>query len=74
MSEDIDIALIKKRSLTGVVALTSRTFILQVIALSATFLLTIFLSPQVFGVFYVVSAIISFLIFTFLSIKDKLGS
>jgi len=61
MSEDIDIALIKKRSLTGVVALTSRTFILQVIALSATFLLTIFLSPQVFGVFYVVSAIISFL-------------
>ncbi|KKW11456.1 MAG: Polysaccharide biosynthesis protein [Microgenomates group bacterium GW2011_GWC1_49_7] len=59
--EDIDIALIKKRSLTGVVALTSRTFLLQVIAFVATFLLTIFLSPQIFGVFYVVSAIISFL-------------
>ena len=59
--EDIDIALVKKRSLTGVVALTSRTFLLQVIAFIATFLLTIFLSPQIFGVFYVVSAIINFL-------------
>ncbi|MCX6793696.1 MAG: oligosaccharide flippase family protein [Candidatus Gottesmanbacteria bacterium] len=59
--EEIDIALVKKRSLTGVVALTSRTFLLQVIAFIATFLLTIFLSPQIFGVFYVVSAIINFL-------------
>lgn len=61
MPEDVDIALIKKRSLTGVVALTSRTFILQLISFGATFLLTIFLSPQIFGVFYVVSAIINFL-------------
>lgn len=59
--EDIDIALVKKRSLTGVVALTSRTFVLQIIAFAATFLLTIFLSPQIFGVFYVVSALINFL-------------
>ncbi len=59
--QDVDIALIKKRSLTGVVALTSRTFILQVVAFIATFLLTIFLSPQIFGIFYVVSAIINFL-------------
>lgn len=59
--EDIDIAQVKKRSLTGVVALTSRTFFLQVIAFAATFLLTIFLSPQIFGIFYVVSAIINFL-------------
>lgn len=59
--EDIDIALIKKRSLSGVVALTSRTFILQIISFAATFLLTIFLSPQIFGVFYVVTAIINFL-------------
>jgi O-antigen/teichoic acid export membrane protein len=59
--EEIDIALVKKRSLTGVVALTSRTFLLQVIAFAATFFLTIFLSPQIFGIFYVVSAIINFL-------------
>jgi O-antigen/teichoic acid export membrane protein len=59
--EEIDIAMVKKRSLTGVVALTSRTFLLQVIAFAATFLLTIFLSPQIFGIFYVVSAVINFL-------------
>jgi len=59
--QEIDIARIKKRSLTGVVALTSRTFLLQIIAFTSTFLLTIFLSPEIFGVFYVVSAIINFL-------------
>ncbi len=59
--QDIDIALVKKRSIKGIIALTSRTFFLQIIAFSATFLLTIFLSPQVFGIFYVVSAIIAFL-------------
>lgn len=52
---------IRGRALAGVVVLTSRTFILQVIAFGATFLLTIFLSPAVFGIFYVVSAIIAFL-------------
>ncbi len=52
---------VKMRSIAGVVALTSRTFILQVIAFVATFFLTIFLTPAVFGLFYVVSAIIAFL-------------
>lgn len=59
--EEIDIATIKQKSISGVVALTSRTFVLQIIAFVATFLLTVFLSPSVFGIFYVVSAIISFL-------------
>lgn len=59
--QDVDIALIKKKSLTGVIALTSRTFLLQIVAFFATFLLTIFLTPSIFGIFYVVSAIISFL-------------
>ncbi len=52
---------IKTRSIAGVVALTSRTFILQLVAFIATLFLTIFLSPAVFGLFYVVSAIIAFL-------------
>ncbi|MBI5620961.1 oligosaccharide flippase family protein [Candidatus Gottesmanbacteria bacterium] len=52
---------IRGRTLSGIVALSSRTFFLQLIAFSATFLLTIFLSPAVFGIFYVVSAIIAFL-------------
>lgn len=59
--EDVDIAIIRKKSLSGVLALVSRTFFLQVIAFGATFLLTIFLSPAIFGIFYVVSAIISFM-------------
>lgn len=60
-TEDIDIAILKKKSIAGIVALTSRTFVLQIIAFGATFLLTIFLSPSIFGIFYVVSAIIAFL-------------
>ena len=59
--EEIDIALIKQKSISGIVALTSRTFLLQLIAFAATFLLTIFLSPAIFGIYFVVSAIISFL-------------
>src|SRR3989344_1157021 len=60
MSE-IDIAILKKKSLSGIVTLTSRTFLLQLVAFGATFLLTIFLAPDIFGIFYVVSAVISFL-------------
>lgn len=59
--QDIDIALFKHRTLSGIVALTTRTFVLQFISLGATLLLTIFLSPSIFGIFYIVSAIISFL-------------
>ncbi len=59
--QEVDIARIKKKSLAGVVAMTTRTFFLQIVAFVATFLLTIFLSPSIFGVFYVVSAFISFL-------------
>jgi lipopolysaccharide exporter len=61
MDVQIDIAEIKKKSLKGIVALTYRTFILQIIAFAATFMLTVLLTPAVFGIFYVVSAVISFL-------------
>ena len=59
--EEIDIAIIKKRSIRGIFALTSRTFFIQVISFISNFLLTIFLSPSIFGVFFVVSAAIAFL-------------
>jgi len=58
--EEIDVNRIKKKSVSGVIALGTRTFILQLIAFGATFLLTIFLTPTIFGIFYLVSAIISF--------------
>ena len=52
---------IKRRSFFGMIALTSRTFLLQIISLVATFILTVLLDPAVFGVFFVVSAAINFL-------------
>ena len=52
---------IKRRSVSGVIALTSRTAFLQIISFVGTFLLTIFLSPETFGVFFVVTAMVSFL-------------
>ncbi len=60
-TQEIELNAIKKKAIAGVLALTSRTFFLQLIAFGATFLLTIFLTPAIFGVFYVVSAIIAFL-------------
>jgi len=59
--EEIDIAVITKRSIHGVFALTSRTFVIQIVSFLANFLLTIFLSPAIFGVYFVVSAAIAFL-------------
>ncbi|OGG06421.1 hypothetical protein A3D05_04550 [Candidatus Gottesmanbacteria bacterium RIFCSPHIGHO2_02_FULL_40_24] len=51
----------KNKVVGGVLALTTRTFILQIISFTATFILTILLSPEIFGIFFVVSAVISFL-------------
>lgn len=59
--EEIDIAQIKKRSIRGIFALTSRTFVIQIVSFIATFILTIYLTPEVFGIFFVVSAAIAFL-------------
>lgn len=59
--QEIEIRDIARRSVRGVFALTSRTFVLQVIALITSFILTIFLDPATFGVFFVVSAAIAFL-------------
>ncbi|MCH7951993.1 oligosaccharide flippase family protein [Patescibacteria group bacterium] len=61
--DEIDIEAVKRRSVKGVVALTSRTLFLQVISFVATFLLTVFLSPREFGVFFVVSAVVNFLVY-----------
>jgi PST family polysaccharide transporter len=59
--EDIDINLVKQKSAKGIFVLAGRTFLLQSVAFFSTILLTIFLSPSVFGIFYIVSAVISFL-------------
>lgn len=59
--EEIDIAAVRKRSIRGIFALTSRTFFIQFVSFLANFILTIFLTPSIFGVFFVVSAAIAFL-------------
>ncbi|MEX2007774.1 MAG: oligosaccharide flippase family protein [Candidatus Levyibacteriota bacterium] len=59
--EEVDIALVTKRSIRGIFALTSRTFFVQLVGFVSTLLLTIYLSPSVFGIFFVVSAAIAFL-------------
>src|SRR5258706_9874701 len=59
--EEVDIALITQRSIRGIFALTSRTFFIQLIGFISNFLLTIFLTPSIFGVFFIVSAAIAFL-------------
>lgn len=56
-----DIVKIKGKIVSGVIALTTRTFLLQVIAFSSTVILTILLTPSIFGIYYVVSAVIAFL-------------
>lgn len=59
----VDLAVIKKRAVTGVIALTSRTLILQLISLLAFSLLSIFLSPSAIGIYIAVTAIMRIISF-----------
>lgn len=60
--EELDIATVTKRSIKGVFALVSRTFLVQAIGfIIGVLLLPAFLSKEVYGIFYVVSAVIAFL-------------
>ncbi|MBI3282686.1 oligosaccharide flippase family protein [Candidatus Curtissbacteria bacterium] len=64
MSENLlDLELIKRRAIAGVVTFTLRTFFVQVFTFFATFILTILLDPQIFGIFFVVSAILNFFVY-----------
>lgn len=58
---EIDLAEVKKRSITGILALTSRTFVIQIISFIATLLLTILLAPEIYGIFFLVSSVVNFL-------------
>jgi len=56
-----DLSLVKHRSVTGVLALVSRTFFVQIVAFAATFILSVYLTPSIYGTFFLVSAVINFL-------------
>ena len=57
----LEVQEVKRRSVSGVMALISRTFIIQIISFVATLALTIFLDPKTYGVFYLVSSVVNFL-------------
>jgi len=65
MEQDIslDIEAIKHRSIHGLTALIIRSFFIQAFTFFATFILTVILAPSVFGVFFVVSAILNFFVY-----------
>jgi len=60
---EISLETVKKRSVRGVVVLTGRTFLLQIISLVAQLFLFAFLGKYEFGIFAIVSAIINFLVY-----------
>lgn len=59
----LDLELIKKRAISGVVTFTLRTFFIQAFTLLATFILTILLDPSIFGIFFIVSAMLNFFVY-----------
>ncbi len=59
--EELDIAAITQRSIHGVFAFVTRTFFIQLITFGVNLLLPAFLSPAVFGVYFLVTAVIAFL-------------
>ncbi len=59
--EDFDLQMVAKRSVSGIFALVSRTFFVQVLTVISNFVLTIYLQPSMFGIFFIVSTINIFL-------------
>lgn len=58
---EIDLSQVSKRSVSGILSLTSRTFFVQITTFLATLALTIFLSPEIYGIFFLVSSVVNFL-------------
>lgn len=58
---EITLEAVKERALKGVAILTGRTFFLQALSFASWIFLGVFLSPNEFGVFIIVSAIVNFL-------------
>lgn len=61
--EELDIATVTRRSIQGVFAFVTRSFLVQIITIVANFLLTIYLTEQEYGIFFIVSAAIAFLMY-----------
>lgn len=60
-TSELTTEVIKKRAVKGAAILTGRNILLQAISFFSTALLTVFLAPGEFGVFFIVSAVKNFL-------------
>jgi O-antigen/teichoic acid export membrane protein len=60
---EINLETVKSRAVKGVVILTGRTFLIQIISLVAQLFLFAYLGRYEFGVFAIVSAIVNFLVY-----------
>ena len=58
--DEFDLDIVARKSVRGIFALVSRTFLIQVLGIVASFILTVYLSPANYGVFFIVSAIMVF--------------
>lgn len=63
MEEKIEVGTIKERAVRGIVVLTGRTFLIQIISSVALFLLFQYLNTTEYGVFVIVSSVINFLVY-----------
>jgi len=59
--DEFDLEAVAKKSVSGIFALVGRTFLVQVLTVVSNFVLTIYLEPSMFGIFFVVSTINVFL-------------
>lgn len=58
--DESELHAIATKSVKGVFALVSRSFLLQLLGVATSFILTLYLDPASFGIFFVVSSIIVF--------------
>jgi O-antigen/teichoic acid export membrane protein len=60
ITHELTLEHVKDRAVRGIVLLTGRTFLLQALSFGAWFFLTLLLNPADIGLFFVVSAVVSF--------------
>ncbi|MBI2018506.1 oligosaccharide flippase family protein [Candidatus Daviesbacteria bacterium] len=60
-TQELTTDVVKKRAVRGAAILTGRNILIQAISFFSTALLTVFLLPSEFGVFFLVSAVINFM-------------
>lgn len=60
-TDNYQLTSIAKKSVQGVFALISRTFVIQLLAFAANLILTIVFEPAIFGVYFIASSVMVFL-------------